>query len=231
MNPDYKKEETAAPATAAAAEEPAAPPTGGQATTEYYGGTESPTNPAWAAEAKMNPDYDKSTPSAASSSTDVHLAYYSAPVRDAAVEACRDALSTEAQAAKLYFANSSFDIEPGSQATLRKIAAIVKNCGNVVVEVGGHTDNTGAPDIQQDSFSASGQGGGRFPHPGRRRSREIESRWLRPGPADHDEWHRRGSPPEPSHRVPSLQPIELGAKGSGSHWQFAALDNRPRHHL
>ena len=57
MNPDYKTEETLAPEAAAAAEEPAPPPTGGQATTEYYGGTESPTNPAWAAEATMNPDY------------------------------------------------------------------------------------------------------------------------------------------------------------------------------
>ena len=57
MNPDYKTEETLAPEAAAAAEDPAPPPTGEEATTEYYGGTKSPTNPAWAAEATMNPDY------------------------------------------------------------------------------------------------------------------------------------------------------------------------------
>ena len=208
MNPDYKKEEIAAPAAAAAATgEPVPPPTAGNATTEYYGGSEPPANPAWAAEAKMNPDYEKSTrPAASSSTTATSLA--AAALRDATVEGCRDALSTEARSAKLYFANSRFDIDPGSQAALRKIAKIIKNCGNIVVEVGGHTDNTGTPGSNKNSFPASGQGGCRFPHRGRRRSSEIESRWLRPGAADHDEWHRRRPPPEPSHRVTNLAPIE-----------------------
>ena len=52
--PDQKKEATGAPPTAT--DEPAPPPTDGHATTEYYGGSESPTRPAWAAEATMNPD-------------------------------------------------------------------------------------------------------------------------------------------------------------------------------
>ncbi|HVX37444.1 MAG TPA: OmpA family protein, partial [Hyphomicrobium sp.] len=67
MNPDYATDESAAPAapsesnTEAAptqtAEEAAPPPTGGQATTEYYGNSQTPNNPAWAAPAAMNPDY------------------------------------------------------------------------------------------------------------------------------------------------------------------------------
>lgn len=39
------------------AEDTSPPPTGGTATTDYYGGSASPQNPAWAAPAKMNPDY------------------------------------------------------------------------------------------------------------------------------------------------------------------------------
>ena len=43
-----------------------------------------------------------------------------------------------------------FDIETGSQAGLRKIAKIVKDdCGNVVIEIDGHTDNTGDPTSNQ----------------------------------------------------------------------------------
>ena len=78
MNPDYATDESAAPAATdtgaqaapsegdtsseaapptQTAEEAAPPPTGGQATTDYYGGSETPSNPAWAAPAKMNPDY------------------------------------------------------------------------------------------------------------------------------------------------------------------------------
>ena len=70
-------------------------------------------------------------------------------MRDAAVKTCRDAFSNEAGAVTLYFANSSFDIEPGSQAGLRKIAKIIKDCGNVVIEIGGHTDNIGDPTSNQ----------------------------------------------------------------------------------
>ena len=97
----------------------------------------------------MNPEYAKATPSAASSSTTSTspastLLYAMLP------SACSDALTAEAGAAKLSFANSRFDIERGSQAGLRKIAKIVKDdCGNVVVEVGGHTDNTGAPEFNK----------------------------------------------------------------------------------
>ena len=142
MNPDYKTEEAV---TAGAAEELVQPPTAGQATAEYYGGTGSSTSPAWAAEAAMNPAYADRTPRAASSTSPPP----STPLHDATVEACRVALTSAAQAAKVYFANSSFEIAAGSQGTLREIAAIVKNCGDVVLEVGGHTDNTGAPDFNK----------------------------------------------------------------------------------
>ena len=143
MNPDYKKAATQSTAPVAA-KEPAPPPTGGQGTTEYFGGAESRSKSAWPTEATMNPDYDKSTLPGAASSTTPTVAI---PVREAALQSCRDALSTEAQAAKIYFANSSIVIEPGSRAELRKIAKIIaKNCASVVVEVGGYTDNLGNPE-------------------------------------------------------------------------------------
>ena len=92
----------------------------------------------------MNPDYDKSTlPGAALSATPT----VAISIREAAIHSCRDALSTEEQAAKISFANASVVIEPGSRAELRRIAKIIaKNCPSVVVEVGGHTDNLGNPE-------------------------------------------------------------------------------------
>jgi outer membrane protein OmpA-like peptidoglycan-associated protein len=59
MNPDYQSDQNAeAPAPAPTAEEPAAAASGDKATTNYYGGSAAPANPAWAAPAKMNPDYE-----------------------------------------------------------------------------------------------------------------------------------------------------------------------------
>jgi outer membrane protein OmpA-like peptidoglycan-associated protein len=143
MNPDYKKGESAAPAAAAAAE--AAPPaTGGAATTSYFGGEQSSQNPAWAAPATMNPDYSHSAaaPAAQPAATATQPATAS---RDTAVESCREALDSDAGSARLYFVGSSYDVSAHDRSALRKIAEIVKGCGNVVVEVGGHTDNTGKP--------------------------------------------------------------------------------------
>ena len=64
-------------------------------------------------------------------------------MRKTALETCADVLTSEAQTAKLYFGNSSSDIAPSSQAELSKIGKMVKDCGNVLVEVAGHTDNLG----------------------------------------------------------------------------------------
>jgi outer membrane protein OmpA-like peptidoglycan-associated protein len=139
MNPDYKKEEDRTATTPTAAKEPPPTPTFGQGTTEYFGGGYS-SPPAWSTEAPANLGSDKSkTPTAASSTTSPSAV----PVREAALETCADALTLEARTAKFYFGNSSSDIEPSSRAELRKIGKIVKDCGNLLVEVAGHTDNLG----------------------------------------------------------------------------------------
>ena len=139
MNPDYTNEpaapaETAQPAAAETpapaptAEEPPPPPTGGQATTDYYGGSEAPSNPAWAAPAKMNPDYNASAPAAA------------AP----AAAACRDAVDSAAKAAILRFTEDSAAIAQDNRAALTALANALKDCGGVVVEVQGYTDSVGS---------------------------------------------------------------------------------------
>lgn len=139
MNPDYTSEpaapaETAQPAATEAptptptAEEPPPPPTGGQATTDYYGGSERPSNPAWAAPAQMNPDYNASAPAAA------------AP----AVAACHDAVESAAKAAILHFTEDSAAVAQDSRAHLTALANALKDCGGVVVEVQGYTDSVGS---------------------------------------------------------------------------------------
>lgn len=52
-----ESETSGEPAATQTAEDTSPPPTGGTATTDYYGGSPSPQDPAWAAPAKMNPDY------------------------------------------------------------------------------------------------------------------------------------------------------------------------------
>jgi outer membrane protein OmpA-like peptidoglycan-associated protein len=135
MNPDYKKDD-------GAQDEAPPPPTGGQATTFYFGDMTSPANPAWAAEAKMNLDYSVSSPAAPAATTTEPAA---ASVREAAVEACRDALNAEASTCRINFAQGSSNIAPSSHAALKMIAKVAKDCGAVVIEIDGYTDNTGSP--------------------------------------------------------------------------------------
>ena len=144
MNPDYQKGEAPAATTATATEEAPPPPTGGQATTEYLGGTAAPQNPPWAAEATMNPDYNTAVaPSAPPSESATQPAV--AEPRNASVEACREALTTAARVARLFFAAESFDIAPDTRGALKKIVAILRNCRNVTIEVEGYTDSSGTP--------------------------------------------------------------------------------------
>ena len=136
MNPDY----TAAPTPAAAAEAPAepapaavpeAPPVslGGVGVTQYNGMSAKPdASQAWSASATMMP-MEVAAPAAA----------------PAVVNACADALNAEVKADKLLFEMSSWDIDPASYRTLDKLAKLAKDCGGVMIEVGGHTDNTGKP--------------------------------------------------------------------------------------
>lgn len=165
MDPDYKNGEAAAPAAPAdtgnaateapateapatqATEEAAPPPTGGQATTSYFGDSASPSNPAWGAEATMNPDYNAATAPPAAAATTAPEA--TAPVRDAAVETCREAVDASAKTAKLHFTEDSAAIAPDSHAGLTAIAKALKDCGDVVVEVGGHTDSVGSPEANK----------------------------------------------------------------------------------
>ena len=145
MNPDYTAEAAApapteAPAAApvpeapaaVAVEEPAPPMTPPGVT--WYGGDTAPSGtPAWAAEATVFPAAP--APSAAAAE----------PVaQHQSVEACRDGLNAEAKAGKINFATSAWDVLPDSFKTLDKIAKVAKDCSsNFVIEVGGHTDNTG----------------------------------------------------------------------------------------
>ena len=139
MNPDYTAEAPVpapaeAPAQAPAPEAPAAvaaeepaPPMTPPGETLYFGETAPASPPAWAAEATVFP----SAPEAA-------------PATQAAVEACRDALNAEAKAGKINFATSAWDVLPDSFKTLDKIAKVAKDCSSgFVIEIGGHTDNTG----------------------------------------------------------------------------------------
>ena len=146
MNPDYSAEApAAAPAEAPAAAEPVIAtdvpktedpvlPMTPPGVTENYGDTSSRETMPFRAEATVYPSAPE--PAAAA-----------APVaQQQAVEACRDALNGEAQAGKINFATSAWDVLPDSFKTLDKIAKVAKDCSsNFVIEVGGHTDNTGKP--------------------------------------------------------------------------------------
>ncbi|MGQ0457255.1 MAG: OmpA family protein [Hyphomicrobium sp.] len=63
--------------------------------------------------------------------------------RQQAIEACRDSLNAEALIGKLTFAIGQWDVLPKSYAALDKIAQVAKDCGDLVIEIGGHTDNQG----------------------------------------------------------------------------------------
>jgi outer membrane protein OmpA-like peptidoglycan-associated protein len=141
MNPDYTKDESSAPASepsnasteapsAPAAEEAPPPPTGGKATTEYYGGSEAPSNPAWAEPAKMNPDYNAAEAPAAGSSSNA--------------AACVAALSNAAKAVKVHFAEDSAALSRADRAALSTFAKSLKDCSGASVKVQGYTDNVGS---------------------------------------------------------------------------------------
>lgn len=142
-SPEPQHPEPATQPTAVAAPEPAAPVEAqapaaksepGQSS--YYGEAEKPdASQAWAAPAKPNPDY----------TTAVAAADETPPATQQAIEACRDALNTEAQIGGLNFALTRWDITPDKYGLLDKLAKLAKDCGGVVIEVHGHTDNTGKP--------------------------------------------------------------------------------------
>lgn len=146
INPAYQKQATQLAAAPAAVNEPAPPQTGGKATTEYYGRPASPENPAWAAEATMNVDYDRNTLPAndTSAKSPATIATLEAPK-----EPCSGALDAAVRTADLYFSNASFVLGSQSKTGLKKIAEAITACGNVTVEVGGYTDDWGNPDYNK----------------------------------------------------------------------------------
>lgn len=135
MTPGVTEDGAVPPATEAAAEDMARPSTSGQGVTQYYGITEPGTSPPWAAEATTNPDY-AAAPSVATSGS---------PADQQPIEACRDAIDAEVAEGKLTFKISSWSLARESYATLNAVAEIAKVCGDVLIEVGGHTDNIGKP--------------------------------------------------------------------------------------
>lgn len=155
LNADYTPEavpevDVAAPAPAAApapqvapeepaatVEDPAPASLGGTGQSSNYGVAEKPdaTQP-WAAAAAPNPDY----------APDVAESAVSEPALQEAVEACRDVLNTEAETGGLTFALTRWDISQDKYRSLDKLAKLAKDCGEVIIEVRGHTDSTGKPD-------------------------------------------------------------------------------------
>ena len=76
------------------------------------------------------------------------------PAASPAANSCRDQLNAIVQAGRILFVNGSFDIGPESYKTLDKLAMTAKSCGGVVIDVGGHTDNTGSPPSAASANSA-----------------------------------------------------------------------------
>lgn len=137
MNPDYKRGEI--PAAPAASAVPATAPAGATDAAASSG-----SKPAWAADAKMNPDYKPgevpATPAAAAAAP----AALPSASGDPAVAYCTKALSGEDTSGKILFGPGSSDIAASSHATLKKIAKLLQECGDVTIEVGGYTDNVGS---------------------------------------------------------------------------------------
>lgn len=134
--PQQTQPAVAAPEPAVPVEEQAPPAKSEPGQSSYYGEAEKPdASQAWAAPAKPNPDY----------TTAVAAVDETPPATQQAVEACRDALNAEAQIGGLNFALTRWDITPDKYGLLDKLAKLAKDCGGVVIEVHGHTDNTGKP--------------------------------------------------------------------------------------
>jgi len=60
---------------------------------------------------------------------------------------CADSINTALAENKITFAPGSATIEPGAAKTLDKIAALMKDCADVKMEIGGHTDSQGREEM------------------------------------------------------------------------------------
>ena len=68
--------------------------------------------------------------------------------RDVATK-CQDSLRTVARQGTILFEFAKADVDPGSHATLVKIADVIAHCPEFKVVIEGHTDSDGAPDRNQ----------------------------------------------------------------------------------
>jgi outer membrane protein OmpA-like peptidoglycan-associated protein len=69
--------------------------------------------------------------------------------RREAARACQSALDAAAKSGVILFKSSSAVLEAKSTATLDRLAAAARSCGNLKVRIAGHTDATGAEDRNQ----------------------------------------------------------------------------------
>ena len=64
--------------------------------------------------------------------------------------ACQKNLTDRMSARNIQFRTASADIERDSEGLIADLARILKSCPEAKVEVGGHTDNIGAPEMNKD---------------------------------------------------------------------------------
>ncbi len=69
-------------------------------------------------------------------------------------EECVKSINAVLAANKITFSPSSSTIEPSANKTLDRIAALLKNCENVKMEIGGHTDSQGREEMNQSLSQA-----------------------------------------------------------------------------
>lgn len=69
-------------------------------------------------------------------------------------EECVAQINEAIAANKIKFAPGSADLDPSADSTLDKIAAIMKNCADFPIEIGGHTDSQGRDEMNQELSQA-----------------------------------------------------------------------------
>jgi outer membrane protein OmpA-like peptidoglycan-associated protein len=131
-------EPAAAPAAPAAVEAAAPVSLGGVGVTSYFGNGQTPDD----GKPFSAPATVFAQPAAAPAASP-------SPSPQAAPAACSEALAAALKAGTLNFVTSSWQILPDSYKTLDKVAALAKGCNGVMIEVAGHTDNTGKPASNQ----------------------------------------------------------------------------------
>lgn len=72
-----------------------------------------------------------------------------APVKQAEADRCTVLLGTAARTGRITFEFASAEIESASHATLNKLVEIAKSCPDARIDISGHTDATGAVDLNE----------------------------------------------------------------------------------